>query len=325
MIPRGRRSLAGLIAGVLLLLTSCSAEPSHSSDVRTYVDEAVKAMSFGIFAEGSYWERAVRDALPDLYAQPKVVDTYPGLDALARKAGGGHSSFLSPAENQASVSPYSATTDFPVPTVRVEDGVGVLTLPMFNSVDQDAVDRYQDAGIQAIAAAREDVTCGWIVDLRMNHGGSAYPMLSAVAPLLDDGRVWGIQDRTGDTVWVSVDNGNLIAPEGAQTPGIADFTLDQPVAIATGEGTASAAEVVVVAFAGQESTARFGAATAGLTTSNEVKEFSDGAALVITTGYDRDRDGNTYDGPIPPDFASEAWKTPRFMNEPRDWLTSECR
>lgn len=67
--------------------------------------------------------------------------------------------------------------------------------------------------------------------------------------------------------------------------------------------TASAAEGVVVAFAGRARTRSFGAATYGVPTGNVTYPLPDGFVLAITTSVATDRTGHSYDGPITPTHA----------------------
>lgn len=168
-------------------------------------------------------------------------------------------------------------------------------------------------------------TCGWIVDLRTNGGGNAWPMLAVAAPLLDDGDVVGLRSREGEVAWARVENGGVVSTpggSGTETPG--GFSIEAPVALLTSTTTASAAEIVAIAFAGQARTVRVGAPTAGLTTGNEVRELSDGAWLVLTTSYDVDRTGRVHDGPLEPDVLAPPGSVPSDLERARDELRAYC-
>lgn len=194
-------------------------------------------------------------------------------------------------------------------------------MPAFNGTEPAAVARYQEAALSDVKDARAQTGCGWIVDMRSNGGGNAYPMLSAVAPLLSDGRVFGFRNRNSNTTWISVSNGNVHADMAAVPPPTPNFSVDQPVAVLTNKATASAAEAVVVAFSGQLRSAQFDTPTAGLTTSNERHTLSDGAALVVSTAYYVNRNGKTFDGRIVPATNLAAWDT---VETAVAWLESQC-
>jgi len=319
----GRGRCAAGAGALLLMLVGCSAQVPPSDPVREYVDEAVAALQDGLYADTPEWEAALERIRPSLYEQPTIADTYSGIAELGTVAGGRHTIFLTPED----VADYTRMYDdeaFALPTVSTDAGVSTVTLPSFGGDEQASVDRYQDAGIDAVRSAAPTTTCGWVIDLRGNAGGNAYPMLVSVAPLLDDGHALGFQDREGSTDWVDVDNGNLIVPPdyGIDTPTV-DFSLSQPVAIVTGPDTSSAAETVVVAFATQADTFRIGDYTAGYTTGNESVTLRDGAVLAVSTSYYVDRTGTVYDGPIPPDSPRSA-QSATVLDAAADWVESRC-
>jgi len=309
---------------LLPLLGGCRA-PVHQTDaVRVYVDDAVEILDRGLYANTPEWAAAVERIVPQLYEKETAAETFYGLSELAEVAGGRHTFLMSPGSAALTASQYGADAGFPVPTVATTEGVSTVVLPTFGGQQQAAIDRYQDAGIDALRSAAPETTCGWIVDVRGNGGGNAYPMLSSIAPLLRDGHVLGFRDRDGDTAWVDVENGNIRAPaEYDIQSAVADFTLDQPVAILTGPMSASAAETVVVALAGQADTQRVGEPTAGYTTANEAHELSDGAVLALTIAYYVDRDGNVYDGPISPDISHDSTSA-TALDAATAWVRSRC-
>ena len=322
---RVRGNAGAFVAVGVLALSGCVGAPEEANgEVSAYVDRAIAEMRDGIHVDSDAFRAAVAAAAPDLRAQRSIVRTYPGLRELATVAGGEHSSFLSPVEVQAATSADVPGATFPVPTASTDAGVTVLTLPSFTGQSASAVQRYERSGLDALRATAAETTCGWIVDLRTNGGGNAWPMLAVAAPLLDDGTVVGLR-RGEETRWAEVLDGGVVSTPGGEdttTPG--GFTLDGPVAILTSTMTASAAEIVALAFIGQDDVIRVGAPTAGLTTGNEIRELSDGAWIVLTTTYDVDRTGRVYDGPIAPDILAPPGSTPSDLDVARSELASRC-
>jgi C-terminal processing protease CtpA/Prc len=70
----------------------------------------------------------------------------------------------------------------------------------------------------------------------------------------------------------------------------------------TGNNTASAGEIVALAFKGRENVYLYGEPTAGLTTANATYSLSDGSLLVLTVCKEADRNGKICDGRILPDM-----------------------
>lgn len=320
-MSRLRAVAAVALLGVLLLPGCTAAE----DDVAAYVDRAVAEMRDGIHADTPEFEDAVNAAEGELRARETISDTHAGLRDLAVAAGGIHSFFLTPAEAIAGRSVDRPGATFPVPSVSTFEGISTVALPSFNGQSAEAEEQYRSAGLTAMKRAAAATTCGWIVDLRTNGGGNAWPMLAVAAPLLDDGDVVGLRSREGEVAWARVENGGVVSTpggSGTETPG--GFSIEAPVALLTSTTTASAAEIVAIAFAGQARTVRVGAPTAGLTTGNEVRELSDGAWLVLTTSYDVDRTGRVHDGPLEPDVLAPPGSVPSDLERARDELRAYC-
>lgn len=145
---------------------------------------------------------------------------------------------------------------------------------------------------------------GWIVDLLVNTGGNAVPMLLTLYDLLGDNGVWGTLDvnknqiakysllkgkyMSGNKKLYSID------PEGK--------LLDkEKVAVITGILTGSSGEVTALAFKGRANTIFIGGETYGATTANIIVDLPFTFKMALTVGYDVDRNGVFYDR-IPPDI-----------------------
>lgn len=146
---------------------------------------------------------------------------------------------------------------------------------------------------------------GWIVDLRLNTGGNAMPMLLALYDLLGDHGIWGTLDlnkkrqNTAELKDGKYLDGSKIMPSIKPS----GERLDQAkVAVITGIVTASSGEVTALAFQGRPNTIFIGEKTYGATTSNIQTELPFGAVMALTVGYDSDRNG-VYHEQIVPDIA----------------------
>ena len=201
----------------------------------------------------------------------------------------------------------SDTLPGPAPAGEVDAmGVGYLNLPSVSA--DDGSGSYNDY----VTAARDvlkDQSCGWIVDLRNDHGGSIPPMLAAVAPLLGPGVFIGERHRDGQTSGFQISpTGKVIAVDDVERtmspttiPGADGDGDGKPVAVLTGPDTASAGEAIVIAFTGRPTTRSFGAMTFGAPTGNSGFPLTDGSLLVLTTTIGVDRNHHTYESGIIPD------------------------
>lgn len=204
----------------------------------------------------------------------------------------------------------------PVMTSRMtKDGIAYISVSWFMSdYGWGALYRLHDPEGRAYARRiREKLLAldamnprGWIIDLRMNEGGSIWPMLDGLAPLIGEGRVAALDmpqfDRRIDT-WIVSGNSYSGTPWFAGL-GSSRMTLkngEAPLAILAGPATASAGEGVLVAFKGRPHTRQFGRPTFGVSTAPDGYALGYGVTMFITIARQMDRRGRSYDGPIPPD------------------------
>lgn len=163
--------------------------------------------------------------------------------------------------------------------------------------------------LQALIRSLDEAgACGWIVDLRRNSGGNLWPMLLGVGPLLGDGdAVVAIHpDGRRESAWYrdgKVGLGDLarlrVRGDAYRVRGASR------IALLTGPRTASAGEIVALAFRGVGVTRLFGAETAGATTGTRTFVLPDGAELVLAVVTIGDRNGRPQIGPLEPDVPTD--------------------
>lgn len=225
----------------------------------------------------------------------------------------------------------------PVQSRLVAGNIGLIALPAFSVTEPDPQKTQQVItlfGEQVQALIREldqkDLH-GWIVDLRLNHGGNMWPMLTAVGPILGAGEVGGFVSANGIEKW-SYQDGKAMNNGAVNARVPQPYTVkksDLPVAILIDEVTASSGEAVVIAFKNRNKTRFFGLPTRGIPTGNFPFRLSDGAILNLTTSLDADRTGKSYDTKIPPDVEIKSiWALYGTDNDPvikaaMEWLKSQ--
>jgi carboxyl-terminal processing protease len=157
---------------------------------------------------------------------------------------------------------------------RVSSRVSLLELfGVINALGPGA-SRYVEPAHHAIREVATARTCGWVVDLRRDTGGSLPPMLAAVGPVLGDGDAVGYRTRDGTITWFGYRNG-VVTVDGRPDRSLAaarrPARLGRPrpsVAVLTSRLTGSSGEGVVMAFRGRPGTRSFGEPTAGVPTGN---------------------------------------------------------
>jgi hypothetical protein len=195
------------------------------------------------------------------------------------------------------------------PSVRVQtigEDVGYILLPG----NCDFTGKHINADTQAIRDALRAVNTGkitkWILDLRVNTGGSMYQMLAGLADLLGEGMVGQFvnQHKQPDGAWI-INAGNIyldtqqVSSVDHQPLGIPN---DLPLAVLISGQTASSGEVVAIATVGRKNSVLIGEPSAGYTTANQGFSINEYAGLNLAVDYDADRRGKIYTDLVRPDI-----------------------
>jgi hypothetical protein len=304
-----------IVVSVAVLAVGCSSRKTAANPLApsVYLDHALGLMrANAVYTPAIGW-RAVTDEAHKMAAAAKTpADTYGAIIyALGQleQAGDVHTGFMNSftaklqAQGGAAI---GGATPSPPPTVSlVKRKLGFIALPGIGSAYRSPnARRYASSALSSIASLQAgDHPCGWIVDLRQNTGGDDYPMLLSVGPILGDGRLIGFTGKKGFSDWTSYRN-HTLSEDGITERApvkVANVTPAPDVAVLIGPMTASAGEVVTVAFRGREDTRSFGGATAGATTAPQTYRLADGAELHFAVVWYVDSHGNVYKHPIKPD------------------------
>ncbi|RZJ79015.1 MAG: peptidase S41 protein, partial [Chryseobacterium sp.] len=143
---------------------------------------------------------------------------------------------------------------------------------------------------------------GWVIDLRLNSGGNSAPMLLALYDFLGNNPIWSSVNLKGKKVsTINLDQG-VYYDNGIKQGFINPVTpsLDQAkVALIIGPATASAGEIVALAFKERPNTIFIGEQSYGATTSNIQAQLPFESYMALTTAIDADRNGKVYDHVTP--------------------------
>jgi hypothetical protein len=274
-------------------------DTSISGPVRAYLEHALDLMQTHSMRRDSIdWAAFRADAWARVRGARSPAAVHPVLEFLVRKLGDGHSIFVRPSSR-------STATRVSVAGELIGGRVGYVRVPNFGTAEPNASTAFADSLETVIRTLDAAAVCGWIVDLRSNMGGNMWPMIAGVGPLLGGSPVgWFIRPTGEREGWFYADGAGVYQDKPlARISGTAYVLRNPaaPVAVLTGENTASSGEAVVVAFRGRPNTRSFGAPTAGMSTANESFEMADGGRLLITTSVYADRTGAKYGAAIPPD------------------------
>ena len=203
----------------------------------------------------------------------------------------------------------------PVRVVERSDRLRFVTAPGIEGDPlSEASTEYVDGAHEAIAAADSEQVCGWIVDLRESGGGTMWPVLAALGPILGTGELGYFIARDPDekAVWFYRDSkagmqmeSDELVRAGSTKDAPELHNPQTPVAVLVSEDTASAGEAVAFAFIGRDRTRLFGQPTFGHASVNGTVPMPDGAMLVFPVAYAVDRNGVRHFPAISPDVEVE--------------------
>lgn len=312
------------------LLAACGGaptppRPAMAPAASAYMTEALDVMQArSINRYRIAWPAFRAEAMARAAGAERPADTYEALRATVAALGDRHSSFRPPG-GLAAVAP-ARWTGVPGVNGQLADSLMPPTLPGGRMLGARVAYVFLPAfagpnpvghadSIHAVVRALDARDpCGWVVDLRRNQGGNMWPMLAGLAPLLGDGGVGVFVDP--DSVrqhWVMRGGAAGLAAGAPRTdttmlvrlPGVVTVLrrASPPVAVLTGQLTASSGEAVAIAFRARPSTRSFGAPTFGVSTANVGIRLSDGAVLNLTVSTMGDRTGRLYGAAVPPDEA----------------------
>lgn len=292
--PLARESGSGMLVGGTRVVAVFPDGPAARAGI--VVDDTVKAVDGQPFAP-----------IPDPQAIEPGGLWAPSVELTLRRDATSEAVVVSVEQG-----PYD--TFLPPTGRRLPDDIGYVAVPHFFSWGREA--SFAAEADRIVAAVDERPTRGWVVDLRLDRGGTYTPMVTGVGAILGNGRFVGWRSAHGRQWWVSYEGGR-ITQDGRE---VSDYFgpdgptalrhPNPPVAVLVGPSTASSGEVTTLAFVGRPDTRLFGERTAGRTTSIVGHALFDGSHIGLAVAAMTDRTGATHLPGIDPDEAV-----------PTDWAT----
>ncbi len=245
-----------------------------STSARTYLNNALEFMQeVFLYRARVNWTQVRAVAADSARNAQTPTQTYPGIRAAIRLLNDRHSGFWPP---EAAPGRVDAPPNNPLylTSGSTRGKLAYLYVPTFTGIN--AVGR-ADSILAVVRQLDQSAPCGWILDLRNNPGGYWAAMIAGLNPLIGDGRFGGLVDADS--------NRAFFYSYGASAGVVQDTPRDSleylrasssyrlrrpgaPVAILQGGLTASAGEMIILAFRGPNKPAMrsFGTYTYGVTT-----------------------------------------------------------
>jgi hypothetical protein len=340
---RPRRAPRALPAAAAVALAACGRDPVSPATLTTAAGYTASTPVTGSVARAwygdtaltferklFYWADQVDFARQESAILPRVRSATShgalwsaataSIDPWLRQAGDEHSAFFPPTDAPGVVDAEPGDRRFLVSgaTLPAESGapLAYLWLPTFTG--KNDVGR-ADSTQTVIRALDQSGPCGWVLDLRLNPGGTWAAMLAGINPLLGDAPAsrtqtgfGGFVERTGARAYFYVEGGDagvydpFNSRRYSQVKTTTNYQLRRPgspVAVLTGPLTASAGEMITLGFRGGPVPHRsFGEPTYGVTTTPVgIYLRPDSGYLNITAGIMFDRAGTLYGRAVQPD------------------------
>lgn len=315
-------------------------EPRTPAQIEKYLADALRAIQRqALYSAIVDWDAVHAEARETAARTRSYAGTHRLLYRVLKQAGGKHShmalSYRLPGAVERAAAAGDRTTladdsgSPPLPEGMLIEGAAYLSLPRLSRKSGGPLlaRRYVSAGSRLVGRLAVPQPRGWIVDLRQNTGGNMWPMIAAVAGLLDPGTLGHFLLPGGQgQAWCLSRRHISLGREPMARVRCRPHRRDQtPLAVLISARTASAGEAVLVALQAQSPTRTFGTATAGMTTGNITHVLPDGTQLMISTCHYADSAGQLISGPIQPDELADPSNDHNALAQALAWIASDGR
>lgn len=248
---------------------------------------------------------------PDSLMIPYILTLYRHL----RKAGDNHSFYFGP-KFTGSLRATNDTIELPSVTL-LDEHTGYIKVPHILSFNKDDVRKYADTLRARIRELDTRYTIkGWIVDLRNNGGGTMWPMIAGLNPLLEDGTAgYFIDAQNRADEWKTL--GKHPESVGRLTVNYKCKNPNHKIAVLMNGKTGSSGEMTAISFLGLPNVKTFGEPSGGYTTANHTIPLSNGGYLLLATKFTADRNKKVYKGKLQPDVFTSEQET---LEKARRWI-----
>jgi C-terminal processing protease CtpA/Prc len=311
--------------------------PAPSPEAARYVERALEIIeTHAVVRPELDWPVFYAAVMEQTRGAVTETDGYLAIRFALATLADGHSHFTTPQQVKSLASaPVGNALTGRAPIAphgeMVGESIGYVRLPGFAGGTHAHQVEFAETVQRFIRELDSTGACGWLLDLRDNLGGNLWPMLAGLGPLLGDGGIGGSLAPDGERRDVWYEGGKAGLDEFVQLRVRAPYQLREqnaPVAVLVNSSTASAGELLAIAFAARPATRSFGTATRGATTVTRTFPLRDGAAIVLAVANTRDRHGRVYTGALEPDeIVAEGERTLALSDQPvvhaaASWLSA---
>ena len=309
-----RRAFGLLLLSATICLAACGGSksptaptpaPGMSGTARAYLEQVLELMQANSINRKKIDWAGFRASVNAVAATAQTVsDLYPAIRTALGLLDDHHSVYEGPDGTHISnPSPLASCPDVATPAAAVPPGIGYVKVGGFSG--SGAVAAAFAQGIQdAIRGADRPDLAGWMVDLRDNGGGTMWPMIAGLGPLLGNGNAGAFIDPEGTITWWGYrDSASILNATPMVTVSSPYLIVGSTprVAVLTNCRVASSGEATVIAFRTRLDTRSFGTGTYGVSTANRTIPLTGGGTLYLTVSTMADRTGRPYGSAVVPD------------------------
>jgi carboxyl-terminal processing protease len=251
---------------------------------------------------------SIKDALPAVQLLYKLLGDHHGFITYGRKSYGwtGGNKPLDKTTHQALVKKMH--DGYKLAPKLLEKGYGYLLVPDNNPTQQGDNEKIAQQIVDSLASLHPGKLKGIIIDLRLNPGGSMWPMIGGLSALFEPGKLgafvfpasqkteeWGMKYHpVNRIVYDGPDTLSNIKRQGKDL-------YQLKVVVLIGPYTRSSGEALAISFKGRKNTFFLGEPSGGYTTANESLQFSNKIGFFLATSVESDRNGTAYPDHVKPD------------------------
>ena len=181
------------------------------------------------------------------------------------------------------------------------ENVGYLRIPM---TPQESTQERGQALQDSLCKLLSKNPVGLIFDLRLNYGGTMWPMILGISNVLEKGVIGGFSFPDGKVNRWIIDEENIYEDEVniCSITSKCNPNLEIPIVVITGPWTASAAEDLIVALKTRPNTIFIGEPTTGAVSAVNGYKLDDKAWINLSIAHLMDKNGTLYKDKIHPDI-----------------------
>ncbi|ACT93470.1 S41 family peptidase [Dyadobacter fermentans] len=318
-----------IVLALSLVMAVSAARPGPGAGPPSREASAYFEQAFAFIQNNAYFHKHLdfakvkQQALAKMQHAQSAADTHDAIRFVLEQLDDRHS-FLQPARPAGAPSgSISARSVMPF-EVSVEGNYGIIKLKSYNSTDAANAHRIADSLYNCLLDFDKKHTKGTIIDLREMEGGTYIPFVTGLAPMIDAEQLIGFVDRKGKKGRTVRYQNGIYYQQGRKKARLGYLTryerpnaADRPIAVLTGQYTASSGEMILLSLKGLPRTRTFGAPTYGVPTGKANFFLPDSSMISLTNTACFDRQKQIHSGAIQPDVPCAEKDA---MREAKNWI-----